>query len=430
LLHLGADDGAVVDARLRGNFVLQYAMWLRERGALPKLRTLLMETPAAGQNWAQVFEQLAGLELPALRTLVVGRGGSTRKWVVPQVPAALLKELSHLELDGRLDQASFEGLEGLGLSSLTLHWHPSQSPDLVALEALIASLPDLEHLDLSAQIEPTAAEALFERLHPSKRLVIECLPPRGARLALLERLHPALAATKSDFEAVPQADEWWPGETGPLGTRTQAEMADPTSMTYRMELPDTRAHGRCSHVGPQRQDHQYWFGRLHGAQVVNRGKRVVQHYEQGQQLRQQVFAADGSLEMERHFESGSVREERFAAPPPPMPSGPYGDSFSGESTDALQVKGQRTLRVVGDLSPLQSTSLLQVFGPQIQTDSIQVILGASDDGSWALFDAQLRSTGEPLELMTTFMGDTRVGLILGQGRLLARIEDGEIVLQN
>ncbi len=109
LLHLGVHGGALVDARLRGNFVLQYAVWLGDLGTLPSLQTLLLETPAAGQNWGPVFEQLARLELPGLRTLVVGRGGSTRKWVVPQLPLQLLSGLMHLELDGRLDGASFEG---------------------------------------------------------------------------------------------------------------------------------------------------------------------------------------------------------------------------------------------------------------------------------------------------------------------------------
>ena len=61
LLYLGVHGGALVDARLRGNFVLQYAVWLGDLGTLPSLQTLLLETPAAGQNWGPVFEQLARL---------------------------------------------------------------------------------------------------------------------------------------------------------------------------------------------------------------------------------------------------------------------------------------------------------------------------------------------------------------------------------
>jgi|GEM_PF-5113212 len=96
LLHLGEAGGALIDARLRGNYVLQYAMWLAERGSLPALATLLMETPSAGQSWGPVFEPLAGIELPTLRTLVVGRGGGTRKWEVPPLPSTLLAGLEHL----------------------------------------------------------------------------------------------------------------------------------------------------------------------------------------------------------------------------------------------------------------------------------------------------------------------------------------------
>ena len=303
LLHLGTEAGALVDVRMRGNYSLQYAMWMREHGAFPSLKTLLMETPSAGQSWGPVFEQLAGLGLPGLRTLVVGRGGSTRKWVVPPVPAQLLTGLLHLELDGRLDNESLAGIGGLGLRALTLRWHPRQTPDLAVVEALVASLPGLEHLDLSGQIEPKVAEALFERLQPSKRLVIECLPPKGApRLALFERLDPSLAAEKEGFVELPAADSWWLDADAALGARTQVEQAAPDIMTYRRELPDTRAHGRCTQLGPHRQDNQYWFGRLHGGQVVNRGKRVEQLYDQGTQLRQRIYKADGTLEMERHFE--------------------------------------------------------------------------------------------------------------------------------
>ena len=81
-----------------------------------------------------------------------------------------------------------------------------------------------------------------------------------------------------------------------------------------------------------------------------------------------------------------------------------------------------------DLSAAQAAALLLVFGPQIQTDSVQQILSASDDGAWTLYSCTHTSSGAALELVTTFMGDTRVGLILGEGGLLARIEDGEIVL--
>jgi hypothetical protein len=160
-----------------------------------------------------------------------------------------------------------------------------------------------------------------------------------------------------------------------------------------------------------------------------RGKRVEQVYEQGEQLHQKVYGADGTLEKERHFEGGTIHEECFVAPPPAMPAGPYGDSFAGESTKALELGASRSIDRAEDLTPLQSTFLLQVFGPQIQTESVQEILAVSDDGAWVLDSCTQRSSGTPLELLTTLMGDTRVGLLFGQGRLLARIEDGEIVLE-
>ncbi len=160
-----------------------------------------------------------------------------------------------------------------------------------------------------------------------------------------------------------------------------------------------------------------------------RGKRVEQVYEQGEQLHQKVYGADGTLEKERHFEGGTIREECFVGPPPAMPAGPYGDSFAGESTKALELGASRSIDRAEDLTPLQSTFLLQVFVPQIQTESVQEILAVSDDWAWVLDSCTQRSSGTPLELLTTLMGDTRVGLLFGQGRLLARIEDGEIVLE-
>jgi len=286
----------------------------------------------------------------------------------------------------------------------------------------LAQIEGLDHLDLTGQFNEDAAQAAFDARRPGLRLAIECLGEgRQPRRAMLERLDPSIVKVALTGTEAPPADEWWLRDAPP-GSRLHVEWVAPDIAVYRTELPDTRPHGRCTIAGDPRVDQAFWFGRLDGIQVRWQTKRVVQYFEQGQQLRQEVYGTDGALELERHFDGSTIRVVRDSPAPAPMPSGPYGHAFAGRSTDALEVTASRTVRAGAELSETVSAALVARFASEVDADSVQGVLAASDDGAWTLYSCTVRRSGEAIEVVSAFFGDTRVGLLLADGAVVATLD--------
>ncbi len=107
----------------------------------------------------------------------------------------------------------------------------------------------------------------------------------------------------------------------------------------------------------------------------------------------------------------------------------YGFEFNGRSTEALEVLEQQTLDSVGAIPEDRHEVLVNEWRPYLGDDAtVAGVLSLTDDGALKLYRCRVSADGGAVEVYTGWFGDTLAGLVVRDGVRVARISDGEVLV--
>jgi len=105
---------------------------------------------------------------------------------------------------------------------------------------------------------------------------------------------------------------------------------------------------------------------------------------------------------------------------------PFGRQFAGRSTASLEVLRSVRLRKPGGLDSSTLKALFEIIPRPIHEGDASRLLAATDNKTFTRYTCTVKADGSTVEIVVAHFGDTLVGVVLQNGRFVARVEDSEL----